>query len=78
MTTQSNRWRRRLLRVGTILVLVGAAPMLSFLVWNALVRHEEDPNPIGLGCFFWFVGGAGFLCLLIGISLDAPPKDGRD
>jgi hypothetical protein len=58
-----------------ILFVVGWVPLLVYGVWDWLAGDPNNPsNPLGCGCWGTFVGGSGFLLMLIALSQDPPSK----
>lgn len=54
--------RSRLVQIGFWIFLLGLMPMLLFYVFT----KDPNPNPVGLGMLFFFLGSIALLLMLVG------------
>jgi hypothetical protein len=61
--------RSNWIRIGLLLALIGAGPLLFIIVAAAVGWWPDpNPNPIGPGLLFTFLFWPAVVCILIGVS----------
>jgi len=56
------------IKVGLVLLLVGAGPLLFIIVAAAIgLWPDPNPNPIGPGLLFFFTIWPALICIAIGV-----------
>ncbi len=70
-------WRSPLFIIGALIFLLGSGPYFAFLVMDLLgtAFAREHPNPVGLGCMFWFTFPPGVVLMIVGMVRWLDGKD---
>jgi hypothetical protein len=67
-SARSEYFRSRWIRVGVVILALGALPLLAVVVAASLgLTRDPNPNPVGLGLLFFASGVVACLLVLIGI-----------
>ena len=61
-------WQSRWVKVGIILLVVGAAPLVFIIIAAAVgLWPDPNPNPIGPGLLFFFTFWPADICIVVGV-----------
>jgi hypothetical protein len=61
--------RSNWIRVGLVLAVIGAAPLLFIIIAAAFgLWPDPNPNPIGPGLLFTFLFWPAVVCILVGVT----------